>query len=313
MTKMPFALIMLMPLAACSANYPDLMTASAPPPSTVDSPNELDNILAEAVRLQGIYGQNYKETAQWQDYGQIPIIGAAAWAAWVLLANKDGAAAKVGKIGIGAGAYSAVRGQLSPAGLTDAYIAGHGALTCVIAEGSVFTGQIADRRHQDVDDELQSLANSLAGVAEYRWIEPADAAQNREALKAARAVADQASASARTAETAALLQLGAFDSAPPIFRNAVSAISVRVASKGRVRPTIDFGTLKDSLAPPKAPENIVSQDAGSKSRPTDSSTVIGTLMARTSTLLSGTARLTAIAPPYSRSLTNVASCPDLIK
>ena len=300
-------------LSACTANYPDLMVAAAPPPANPAQPAEIDQILAEAVRLQTTYGSGYKETAQWQDYGQLPLIGAAAWAAWVLLLDKPNAATKVGKIGIGAGAYSAARGQLTSAGLTDAYIAGHGALTCVLSEGSMFAGQPALDRASDLDDQLQIIANRIAEVSALRWFEPADSAQHADTLKMARTVADQAIANARTAETAARIQQGSFQGAAPIFRNAVSSISVRVASKGRVRPAIDFATLRDSFAPAKEAAEGAGQAAGAGGQRTDSASIIARLIEATNRLISETAQLSGGTPGYSQSLTRVAACPDLIK
>lgn len=300
-------------LSACTANYPDLMVGAAPPPANPGQPEELDQILAEAVRLQTSYGSGYKETAKWQDYGQLPIIGAAAWAAWVLLLDKPNAATKVGKIGIGAGTYSAARGQLTSPGLTDAYIAGHGALTCVLAEGSMFAGQKALDRQQELDDQLQIIANRIAEVSALRWFEPADAAAHADALRTARTVADQAITNARTAETAARVQQGGFQGAAPIFRNAVSSISVRVASKGRVRPPIDFATLRDSFAPAKAAEDGAGQSAGDRGQRMDAASIIARMLEATNRLVSETAQLSGTTPNYTQSLTRVGACPDLIR
>ena len=307
------ALVSAVALSACAANYPDLVVAGAPPPADPSQPEELDLILNQAIVLQYSYGRGYKQTARWQDYSQLPIIGAAGYAAWVLLNNKANAATKAGKIGIGAGVYSEARGQLTSVGLTDAYIAGHGALTCVLAEGSMFAGQPAKDREQELDDQLQVVANRIAEVTALRWFEPSDAAQHAEALKTARTVADQAIANARTAETAALAQQGGFQSAAPVFRNAVSSISVRVASKGRVRPTVDFTSLRDRFAPPKPPAEGTGQGAVDRAPRRDAASIIERLMQSTQLLVSETAQLTAGTPDYTGSLARVRACPDLVK
>jgi hypothetical protein len=307
------AMLSAVALSACAANYPDLVVAGAPPPVDPAKPEEIDLILYQATALQNSYGRGYKQTAQWQDYSQLPIIGAAGYAAWVLLNNKANAATKVGKIGIVAGTYSEARGQLTASGLPDAYIAGHGALTCVLAEGSTFAGQPAKDREQELDDQLQIIANRIAEVTALRWLEPSNASQFAEPLKAARTVADQAIANARTAETAALAQQGAFRGAAPVFRNAVSSVSVRVASKGRVRPAVDFASLRDKFAPPKPPAEGTGQGAlGSLSR-NDAASVIERLMQATQLLVTETAQLTGGTPDYTGSLNRVRVCPDLVR
>jgi hypothetical protein len=298
-------------LSACAANYPKLMEAQAPPPAQANNLTELDHILAAAATLQASYGRGYRKTAKWNDLAQLPLIAAASAAAWVLLENKANAATDVGKIGIGAGAYSAARGQLTSPGVTDAYIAGHGALTCVLAEGSVFAGAKAETRARELDNELQKIADAIARVSSLRW-QSHDPATPADTVKAITMVADQAVANARTSETAALAQLGAFNTSAPIFRNAVSAISVRVASKGRVRPAIDFATLRDSFAPPKT-GNAGAVEGVHGRMLTDDGPLVERLVAATAALVTATARLSGGTPAYTQSLTRVAACPDHVK
>ncbi|RYE50179.1 MAG: DUF521 domain-containing protein, partial [Hyphomicrobiales bacterium] len=158
------ALAAVVSLSACSS-YPPLVATSAVPPADAAHHTELDLILAEAVKLQTTYGKGYQDSAQMADLGQLPIIGAAAAAAWILLDDKKNAATIAGKIGIGAGTYSAVRGQLSAAGLPDLYIAGHGALTCVLAEGSLFAGTGASQRRDNLDDALTTTEDQALHLA----------------------------------------------------------------------------------------------------------------------------------------------------
>lgn len=306
-------------LSACASNYPELMqidaASSARKVERTEAEHvnltELERILREATRLQGTYAKGYRETAMWADIAQLPIIAAAAAAAWVLLDAKANAAKDVGRIGIGAGAYSAVRGQLTAPGITDAYIAGHGALTCVLAEGSIFAGARAQTRADELNAELQKIADAIAHVSTLRWQEP-DSGTSADAVKAVRMVADQAIANARTAETAALAQLGSFYASAPIFRNSVSAISVRVASKGRVRPAIDFATLRDSFAPPKTGD-AARGEALVGPRVQTPVPWIERLVAAPASLATVTARLSNGTPGYTQSLTRVAACPDHVK
>jgi hypothetical protein len=305
-------------LTACATqySYPPLATFKAP---ELEHPTEeLGAILAEAQFLQGKYSEGYQYTAKWQDWSQLPVVGAAAVAAWVLLNDHSNAAKKVGKIGIGALAYSNVRDNLVAAGMPEIYIKGHTAMTCILAEGSVFEGQKADHRHQLLENNLQAIANALDRVTQLRYKEASKGDQ--ELLKTARGVADQAITAGRTAETAARRQAGAYDNAAPAFRKAVSSVSAAVASKGRARPPTDFATLRDAMGAGKTPakgptpgvrgENLdpeqkmfldamESNDAGKVTR---------ALAHFTSNLSSATAELAGATPDYTKSIDNLAGC-----
>lgn len=308
--KRALALAPLAMLAACATNYPDLVSTRPPPPAVPPQNAELDETLVDAANLQKSYAIGYKQSAQNQDLSALPIIGAAAAAAFVLLANKTNAATTAGNIGIGGGAYAALRGQLSPAGLADAYISGHGALTCVLAEGSYFSGENAKALYKRQDNELQDLEDYIARVDQTEHdplFNTVLTQQQSDNLKTAISVAGQAVSQARTAETAALAQKAAFDNAAPVFRNAVASISVRVASKGRVRPAVDFGALRDSFAPPKTGSAVKAQGASTVDL------AIAAVTAATVGLVTETAKMTAATRPYSQSLTRVGACPDQIK
>ena len=296
-------------LASCAA-YPDLVGAAPivhPNPSQTP---ELDSILDSAAMLQLAYARNYKKVAVWSDISQLPIIGAAGTAAWILLDDKKNAATIAGKIGIGAGAYAAARGQFLSAGLPDAYIAGHGALTCVLSEGSYFSGVSADARHQHLLDALADMADQLkdtsdAKVAALGADHPDDAN-----LKTAVSLADQAITAALAAQADALKQQAAYDNAAPVFRNTVASISVRVASKGRVRPDVDFAGLRDSLtASAQAPGGAAAQGLASNA----AADVAQFIATKTQGLVQVTAALTAATFPYTQHLDAATACVDLVK
>ncbi len=99
--KRALALAPLAMLAACATNYPDLVSTRPPPPAVPPQNAELDETLVDAANLQKSYAIGYKQSAQNQDLSALPIIGAAAAAAFVLLANKTNAATTAGNIGIG--------------------------------------------------------------------------------------------------------------------------------------------------------------------------------------------------------------------
>jgi hypothetical protein len=308
------AAVALLLLSACAHSYPEL--AKFAPPPQADASDEVAPILQEAHRLQGQYAIGYKATAERKDLAQLPVIGAAATAAWILLNNHDHAASRAAKIGIGALTYTSVRDQLTASDLPDAYVAGHGALTCVLAEGSMFSGHAAKSRYMGLTRALTDIATWLHQTNEWRYKEPVDATDHAVELKNARTVADQAMVAGRAAESASLMQEASYLGAAPAFRNAVSSISVRVATRGRVRPDVDFNTLRNQMAPPKPPAVGATPESRalmvtSDQRP-DATTVIEKMMAATNALMSSTSRLTAATPKYSDSLTQVAKCPEKV-
>lgn len=295
-------------VSACAHSYPDLATFKP-----TSGANELKDILDEAMALQAKYSTGYKSAAKWQDWSQLPVIGGAAAAAWVLLNDKSNAATKAAKTGIGAASFSAARGQLTAIGLPDAYIAGHGALTCILSEGSHFHGVAADVRYRALTNELTSVATRLHEIIALRYREPANVGAHADMLRLARTMADQAIAAARVAETAALTQEGNYLGAAPTFRNAVSNVSVRVASKGRVRVPVDFEGLRNSMAPPKVPTGDAALETiGGRPVVDDPRAIILALTAATEKMMSATARLIGATPDYSKSLEHVRECPKLV-
>jgi hypothetical protein len=193
-------------LSACAEAYPDL-AAFSPPPQSEDT-DEVAPILKKAEAMQVTYSTNYKKTARWQDLSQLPIIGGAAAAAWILVGNHDNAVKKAGKVGIGTLAYQGARDQLIAKGMPDAYVAGHGALSCVIAEGWFFSGSSAMERHEGLGRALDRVDALLQETTALRYKEPSPKGDQaaQAALTTARTVADQAITAGRTAQAASLMQ-----------------------------------------------------------------------------------------------------------
>ncbi|HWT13052.1 MAG TPA: hypothetical protein VN231_09900 [Allosphingosinicella sp.] len=303
-------------LVSGCVSYPPLASFGANEPAT------LEKVLEVAGNLQADYASGYETAALEQDLSQLPIIAAAAAAAWILLDNGANAVRDVGRIGIGASAYSAARGQLLAADLPDAYIAGHGALTCVLAEGPYFSGQGALNRRASLRAQLDRLARAIDETVAAAGFQPLNPSTTEaELLRTARATAEQAIGSARTVEATALGEDSAFDGALPVFRHAVSSISVRVASRGRVRPPVDYATLRAGFSPqPAAGTEDAADDAGGlplppppPPPPTTALEVIQRLNQATANLVGETARLRAATPPFAQRLTAVAACPDLVR
>lgn len=311
----------LLGLGACAVNYPDLYTA--PVPVAVQGADwDLSGILAKAVELQTAYASGYKQSAKNEDISNLPIIGAAGVAALLLLNDGSNAASDAGKIGIGTGTYSAARSALAPAGLSEIYIAGHGALTCVISEGPRFIGAGGLQAFAEFEGVTASHAVAMRVLEESFGIAPSGTmtAAQKTTLDTARNLAKETLAQARTIEASALTQKGAFGMATPAFGSAVASISVRVASKGRVRPVVDFATLRDSFkaAPPATDAGDTESLKGGWNKglfaDTGPSADVLTLMTMqlTQSLITQGSRLRASTPDYVAALTRVSRCPESI-
>ncbi len=293
-------------LSGCIWSTPPLASFQPPPQSP---PSDVGPILQTAYNLQRTYEGNYKKSAKADQIGQLPLIGLGAAAAFVLFNNNTNAASEAGKIGIAAGTYSAARGLFTGTGLADFYLKGHGALTCVLQEGILFSGASAANRRNVLSARLQSVADAI-GQLELDAAKEVKPVSNPALVDATRKLAAETVEAARTVEQASLIDSAAFDTGASVFMGAVSSISVRVATKARVRPDTSFAAVRDSLtAAAKAPDpKAITQGSPSVGQALWMLSVI----ASNAKLRSETARLKAETPGYVASLGRVAKCPDLV-
>jgi hypothetical protein len=333
----PVLVALPMLLGACSTYYPPLYSAPSIAASrsatgtlktnceTKDDSDPVAQTLACAEILQAIYSNGYTESAKLQDISQLPIIGAAAAASWILLKNEDGAARTVGKIGIGALAYSATRDQLLPKGLPSYFISGHGALGCVISEGDYFSGTAALRQEEMLEEELSQAFLVRVAVQKLRYLDPNpnDTSATPEMLAAARTLADQAIALSATQLDASQAQLGAFQFANSHFRRGVTDIAAWVASRGRsTRPNLSYETLLGTFKPKEAsnaegingPETVTEAaeaqliNDGKRTTPWAGSDLVERLATASSILTNAAIRLKGVTPDYKGRLEAVRKC-----
>jgi hypothetical protein len=315
-------------LGACTTLYPPLYSAPTIAATAEEGTlkkdcqghdDPLDQTLACAEILQDVYSTGYQDSAKWQDISQLPIIGAAGAAAWILLKDEENAARKAGKIFIGTGVYSAARNQLFPKNLPETFIQGHSALGCVIAEKVYFRGDTAVEAFDALNQSLLETADLATLLSWLRYKEPSDSA-SAELLKAARALADQAIAAANTQLGASRKERAAYKFAPSPFRQSVSDIAAWVASKGRARPNASYDDLlKGMSSSPKAEPGTEAPLAGvdplenarslaaANERPTAAQLIeaIGEVSQK---LSSKTIELQGNTPPYAARLVKVTEC-----
>lgn len=314
-------------LGACATYYPPLYSAPTVAGTAAagtlkdactQSNNPLDQTLACAEILQDVYSTGYSQSAKWQDISQLPIIGAAAAAGWILLKDKDNAAKKVGKIGIGALTYSAARDQLMPKDMPVTFIKGHSALGCVLAEKVYFRGTAAEDSFASLDNSLLATAKQADKVSSLRYSIPTDPAASPELLKAAQALADQAIVAANTQLRASRQERAAHEFANSPFRRSVSDIAAWVASKGRARPNARYDDLLKGMSsapnaggaspgvvggpPPPPPPPPLPE------RQKSSAELIRQIGEESQRLASMTIELQGNTPPYVARLTQVTKC-----
>lgn len=299
-------------LGACAWRNPPL--ASLPPPQPDNPPNRVGEILASAHALQQTYGRYYLQSAQAEQIGQLPLIGLGSAAAFILFKGKPSAASEAGRIGIAAGTYSAARGVLGGQELPDIYIKGHAALSCVISEGVLFSGASATLRHEKLKGLLTQLATTISDldVALNRQIVPAvTSTTDQAAIDQWRQIAADTIQKARETETASLIESTSFDGASIIFSGAYSSISMRVNSKARLQPQVNYSDFLASLSPAANPPKP--KESGTQGNPsTGLEGWFGEVIALTKGLRLETAKLQAETPPYGASLSRTAKCPDAI-
>jgi hypothetical protein len=330
MSRPALAIALPFMLGACTTMYPPLY--SAPTIAGVASPGEpalyevcrnstdpLAQTIACEQILQGVYSTGYEKTAQWQDISQLPIIGAAGAAAWILLKDKPNAALKVGKIGIGTGVYAAGRGQLLPSGIPEVFIKGHVALGCVLAEEVYFQGDAARQSLIALDNSLTETALQAEVVSWLRYTEPSDPATAPALLQAARTLADQAITAANVQLRVSRQQRAAKLFAASPFRQSVEGIAGWVASKGRDRPDKSYKDLLKDMSSSPAPtgktlQAALSENSGANANFADpaashtSIVLIRDIGRASQQLTADTAELMGNTPPYVTLLEQVGKC-----
>jgi hypothetical protein len=296
-------------VAACNS-YPPLATAI---PVSPNGPQDVTPALAEAQRLQGDYVSRYEDVTKHAWKGQLPIILAAGVAAGLLIANPANVANLVAYTGIAAGTFELGRNAIAPRGMPLLYAQGAAALQCTINEGGLFTsnapgGQgtplerlrasgIALAEEIDRSESVVALAIPEGGTTEERTA----------ALK------HQKDLSSLLVEARALLvraneEVSSGSQAGPVVASAVSAVALRVATKGQEGRAISYQEALDQLKPKPA--------TGNEEMVTESGIVAGVASfagevdAATTALRKKMTAVQGDLRPYKAALDRVRACPN---
>jgi hypothetical protein len=273
--------------------------------------DRLSQTLACAEVLQYVYSNGYRDISAWRDIATLPVIGGAGAGALILLNQKDEAVKRAGKVALGIGVISAVRDQFWPSSVPLAFIKGHAALGCVIAEGEYFVGDPALEVHRNLESNLGTLSDKTVYLSLLRSKSPSPPATEAEAaqLKSAHAVAEQALVLANDQIEAGSSQAAAYDFASSPFRKAVTEIGAWVATKGRDRPNFSYDEFVGKYAPADSGGQARTLDEATLSRRTyTAQQLLSELAEKTQEVVVATRRLRASTPDYKARLVEVGKC-----
>lgn len=271
----------------------------------------------EARRLARSYAAGQHDAARWQSGLQMPVIAAAAVGAGLVLGNvgRTGPTAEqqtrstlrtLGEIGIGVGAFTAVRDRLLPSNLPDIYLGGYRAMICIIAEERWFLSIDAfeqqakfEAAYTEVSDQIAVTQTAIADA------QSADAKKHAVAIALGQARVEQASATM----TAALTQMRQYRARETVFYAAVSDTSASVVKRALVK-NIDYATLRDAFY--TAPAATPSPPAGGEEKQATGALNKPTLAQQAAKLDLLRRDLDRLTPNYSESLARVRQCPTLV-
>lgn len=296
----------LMMLAGCSS-YPPLGVVV---PASGRGPFDVDPAIGAARELQGEYKVAYEKVTDKAWIGQVPVLVAAGVAAGLLVANPANVANLVAYTGIAAGTWQLGRNAIAPSGAPLLYAQGFAALQCIVSEGQVFVPNASGGPNTPLglltDSATRLVSQIEASQSQVIRTLPAGGTEEKrkEALNEQQRLATLL-VSARTLLDTARTEVAAGNQAGPVVGSAVSAVALRVATKGMEGRTISYQEALDQLKPPPAAKPQGTADA-------DLQGFIDDIGASTTALQdSMNAVQAALAQtPYKATLDRVRACPD---
>ena len=298
-------------LSGCAERYVELYVVPVPLPNATVQDRILASLTSLHLRGKGLK-TSYETVSRNEDLAQLPLVGAAVAIALIAVNKPSNGADTMAKIGIGAGAYGALRSIAMPTNGPEAFRKGVDAINCVIAEGGSFVGQGIPENVQSLSDatvDLDSDAALLTAAMGTDVVIPNDA--KKKEVELARANAKLALARAVVASQAARAQLGAWENAPVEFERAAATIFSTLAAKTSVRTVIDVSDLAASWT--KAPKTDGAGGAQGLA-PGNADALIALLTDSTNQLDAESAQVGAIAAGFQfvDHLKAVVKCPALV-
>jgi hypothetical protein len=288
------------PLTGCATLYPSLQEINIDNSLATPAERSRDLLETSAVALQTNYADGFNQSSKIVDISALPILGAAAAAAGLLLF--DGSTQALKAVALGVGTYTAGRLLFSPQGTPELYMNAHRAVSCVKAEGSALTrdaGQL-DTQAQDLAYQIV-LAQAVLVRRAPAGTDPATLEDARSNLRAEITNANEALAKAGAAK-------GAYEAGPQTIVNALQDIQTRTVQKMREGRSISFPSAVaaitatyQELGLPEGEELDIAASAD-----------IEDIQEQTNQLARKRQQLEANTPPYVQARENVGKCPERI-
>jgi len=275
-----------------------------------NSSGRLFEIVIEARRMGEVYSSGQRKSARLQTAFELPVLGAAAAGAGILLANVNRTGPKaeqktkdslrtLGEIGIGIGVFTVARDRLLPANLPAIYLGGYRAMVCIIAEEQWFLSIDSLNNHAKFEAALGAVSVAIETTQQAVGAEQIKPKPDTAAIALALARIEQAV----TAMNAAQAQMAAFRSRETVFLNALTDSSASVTRRALIRTSMDYQALLKQLTP-TAPATTSDQTKESASTPTPPS-----LFDQAKLLDFKRRTLEGLTPNYSEALKRVSECP----
>ncbi|MEO1250945.1 MAG: hypothetical protein AAFW81_01205 [Pseudomonadota bacterium] len=301
-------------LCGCASSYAPLVISPEIQATEDDQQQSLSQILDTAQELQKDYRSKYINSSRLSDVGGLPLILAAAASAVVILASPSNAAEAAGYIGIGAAGYTAARNTIFPNTLPDLYLEGYAAVACVRDEGHLFVGGSAATAFDNFNNAITLTQRKLAD-AKFKFINwnlssGADA-EVKERYQQARTNLNRAITEASPIYASAISERNVHDTAETAFSSAVSAISTKVATKGRTGRNVTFDQLIAQFEAARTPAPESESGAQSAAGARDE-IIIADLNAAAADLDQAAINLKDHTPSYSTAIERVTKCSNQI-
>lgn len=298
-------LLGIIALTGCATLYPSLQEINIDNSLTTPAERSRELLETSAVGLRTKYADGFNQSSKIVDISALPILGAAAAAAGLLLF--DGSTQALKAVALGAGTYTAGRLLFLPQGTPELYMNAHRAVSCVIAEGSALT-----RDAGQLDTQAQDLAYQivLAQAVLARRAPAGTDPTKQQTLEDARSNLRAEITNAKEALAKAGAAKGAYEAGPQTIVNALQDIQTRTVQKMREGRSISFPSAVSAITATYQGLGLPEEAEISVADTADD--VIQGVQDQTSTLARERQQLEAITPPYVQAQESVGKCPERV-
>lgn len=282
-----------------------------------------------ANKLLKQFKDHYNESAKISDWSALPILGAAAVAAGLLL--YDAGSGYLKGVALGAGTYSAFRFFFVPDGLSEVYLRGQSAVTCVLGAAEPFrvTAEGLDSAANNLVDEVDKadilILRIDAILANGRYEGGGSVSETSKAvIRANKTNLQSEQQTAGTARSEAEAAKGAYLAGPRTIANALESIQRKVVEKVRDGRSVSFAdavasissaytSLKEDEKMTAAANMLAMWDAVSVPDPIqDETDAVRRLLEVTRALVRARQNLERSTPGYVEAQEKVGECPNQV-